>query len=180
MNTLLTADLHFDHENIMKFCPENRGRFKDVDHMNEFMVNEWNNAVCPEDTVYILGDVSFGKTTKAIQILQRMNGSKILIKGNHDHKTLKSLEFFQCFESVHDYLEIRYEGHNIVLFHYPIIEWNRMHRGSIHFFGHVHGDKTGLEPYRARDVGYDATGKVVWRMEDAIKDALKGEIREHH
>jgi hypothetical protein len=55
-----------------------------------------------------------------------------------------------------------------------------MHRGSVHFYGHVHGDKTGLEKYRARDAGFDATGKVVSSLDDMIVDALKGEIKPHH
>jgi hypothetical protein len=55
-----------------------------------------------------------------------------------------------------------------------------MHRGSIHFHGHLHGNPSNLEKYRARDVGYDATGKIVTLMEDAIASALRGEIRSHH
>jgi hypothetical protein len=55
-----------------------------------------------------------------------------------------------------------------------------MHRGSVHFHGHLHGNTSGMEKYRCRDAGCDATGQVVWLMEDAIKDALKGEVKGHH
>ena len=55
-----------------------------------------------------------------------------------------------------------------------------MHHGSVHFHGHVHGDVTGLEKYRARDAGFDATGNVVTLMDDLVNDALKGEVRGHH
>ena len=55
-----------------------------------------------------------------------------------------------------------------------------MQHGSIQFYGHVHGGKTGLEQYRARDVAMDATGRIVSRLDDMIRDALKGEIRAHH
>jgi hypothetical protein len=66
------------------------------------------------------------------------------------------------------------------MFHYPIHEWDQMHRGAVHFYGHVHGGHTGLERYRARDVAFDATGCVVSNFDYMITDALKGEIRAHH
>jgi hypothetical protein len=68
----------------------------------------------------------------------------------------------------------------VILFHYPIWEWDQMHRGSVQFFGHVHGGPNGLEKYRARDVGFDATGRVVSDLDEMIADALRGEIRKHH
>lgn len=180
MKTYVTSDLHFGHSNIMKFCPENRGHYEDAEHMNESMVQEWNSIVEPGDTVYILGDVAFMQATKAAHLLKRLNGNKILVRGNHDNKTLKDPQFCGCFESIHDYLEVRYDGTMIVMFHYPIAEWNRMHHGTVHFYGHLHGNPSGLESYRARDVGFDATGKIVWLIEDAIADAMKGEIKSHH
>ena len=164
----------------MKFCPETRSHYSDVDHMNETMVNEWNSIVEPEDKVYILGDVAFMQATKAAHLLKRLNGTKVLVKGNHDSKTVKDPQFVDCFESVHDYLEIKYDGNHIVMFHYPIAEWNRMHHGAVHFHGHLHGNPSGLEKYRARDAGYDATGMIVWPIEDAIADAMQGEIKSHH
>jgi hypothetical protein len=66
------------------------------------------------------------------------------------------------------------------MMHYPIAEWDRMHRGSLHFHGHLHGNHSGLEKFRARDAGFDATGNVVTLMEDLISSALKGEIKGHH
>jgi calcineurin-like phosphoesterase family protein len=62
----------------------------------------------------------------------------------------------------------------------PILEWDQMHRGAVHLFGHVHGKTSGLEQFRARDVGMDATGMIAVSMEDIIKDAMKGEIKSHH
>jgi calcineurin-like phosphoesterase family protein len=57
MKTWVTSDLHWGHQNIMKFCPESRARFKnDLAYMNEAMVQEWNELIAPEDLVYILGE----------------------------------------------------------------------------------------------------------------------------
>jgi len=180
MKTYITSDLHFGHANIQKFCPETRSRFADVEHMNEQMIKEWNEIVTPEDTVYILGDVAFLPAPKAIAIMQRLNGAKILVEGNHDRKLLNDPVFRACFKEVHKYLDIVYNGTRVCMFHFPIWEWDQMHRGAVHFYGHVHGKKTGMEKYRARDVAFDATGKVVVSMDEMVADALRGEIKSHH
>jgi calcineurin-like phosphoesterase family protein len=148
--------------------------------MREDMIRIWNDNVGPDDLTYILGDVAFLPAAEAVKIMRRLNGRKILVEGNHDRKMLNDPVFRSCFEEVHKYLWITYEGTQVIMFHFPILEWDQMHRGAVHFYGHVHGKPTGLEQYRARDVAYDATGQVVWLMEDAIADALKGEIKGHH
>ena len=181
MKTYLTADLHFGHKNIMKFCPVTRARFKDdVDYMTEAMIKEWNDIVEPVDTVYILGDVAFTNGYDAALIMMRLNGRKILIEGNHDRKTLMDVNFRNQFAEVHNYFTTTYNGHFITMFHYPIAEWDRMHRGALHFHGHLHGGTSGLEEFRAVDVGMDATGFIVIEMEDAIAKAVKGKIKGHH
>ena len=127
MTDFVTADLHFSHTNIIKFCPVTRYGMKDADHMNSILVAEWNRDVQPEDTVYILGDVAFGRVERATAILQGLNGRKILIAGNHDHKNLRDPAFRACFDEVHPYYEMTYNGTFVVMFHYPIHEWNQMH-----------------------------------------------------
>ena len=180
MKTWITSDLHFGHTNIMKFCPNTRGHYKDVIHMNEDLITQWNANVSPMDRVYILGDVSFQNPQLAAETVARLNGTKVLVKGNHDRKNLKDPLFAAQFSEIHDYLELNYNGNYIVMMHYPIAEWDRMHRGSLHFHGHLHGNKSGLEHFRARDAAFDATGNVVTLMEDLIADALKGQIKGHH
>lgn len=179
MNTWVTSDLHFGHTNIMNFCAETRP-YNDVKHMNESMVLDWNAQVQPDDTVYILGDLAFMPAAEAVKLFNRLNGNKILVEGNHDRKILKDPVFRKCFVEIHSYLEVRYDGTLVVMFHYPIAEWNQCHRGAVHFHGHLHGNPSGIEQYRALDVGMDATGKVVLRMEDAIQQAMRGKIRGHH
>ena len=112
--------------------------------------------------------------------MSRCNGTKILVEGNHDRKTLQDPVFRNCFKEVHKYLDINYNGTKVVMFHYPICEWDQMHRGSVHFHGHLHGGTSGMEKFRCRDMGMDATFQIAITMEDAIKDALKGEIKGHH
>lgn len=181
MKTWITSDLHFGHTNIMKFCPSTRGHFTDVDHMNAEMIRLWNESVQPEDLIYILGDVAFTNAERAAAILLSLNGNKILVQGNHDSKLVKDKRFRSCFIEIHDYLRLVYnKQHLIIMFHYPIYEWDQMHRGSIHFHGHLHGNPNGMPDSRALDVGFDATGKIVSGMDDMIALALKGSIRTHH
>ena len=181
MKTWITSDLHFGHTNIMKFCPISRAHYKgDVQYMTEKMIEEWNELIGDRDTVYILGDVAFCNAADATKIMRRLNGRKILVEGNHDRKILKDKTFHSCFAEVHTYLDINYNGTKVVMFHYPIAEWDQMHRGSVHLHGHLHGGKSGLEQYRCLDMGMDATGRIAVQMEVAIADALKGEIKSHH
>jgi len=180
MKTYITSDLHFSHANIKKFCPKTRERYPDVTQMDQMMIQEWNAIVTAEDTVYILGDVAFCGAQQAVAIMQRLNGNKILIEGNHDIKLLKDYSFRKCFKEVHQYLRLNYAGQLLIMCHYPFAEWDQMHRGAINFHGHLHGNTSGMEKYRSRDMGMDATGKIVVLMEDAIADALTGEIKSHH
>lgn len=180
MTKWITSDLHFGHANIMKFCPVTRYGFTDVSDMREKMIAEWNKDVKPEDEVFILGDFAFLPAKDAVEILRRLNGTKILIEGNHDRKLLNDPSFRREFKEVHQYLRYNHDGQIICMFHYPIAEFDQMHRGAIHFHGHLHGNPSGLEEYRVRDMGFDATGKVVTSLEDAIADAMKGKIKGHH
>lgn len=181
MRQFVTSDIHFGHKNIMTFCPVTRARFKgDVDYMNEQIISEWNATVGVDDHTYILGDVAFCPASKAAGFLRRMNGFKTLIVGNHDVKLIKDPEFRGVFKEIRDYMSISHEGTKVTMFHYPIAEWDQMHRGAVHLHGHLHGGKSGLEGSRALDVGMDATGRVVVSLDEMVSRALRGEIRSHH
>jgi calcineurin-like phosphoesterase family protein len=152
----------------MKFCPSTRGHYNDVDQMREDMITKWNDIVQSEDIVYMLGDIAFLPSSEAVKIMNRLNGKKILIAGNHDRKLLKDPVFRRCFEEIHTYLEITYEKTPIVMFHYPIFDHNGAHRGSIMLHGHRHGNPHNI-PGKIMDVGFDSTGNIVTDLEDIIK-----------
>jgi calcineurin-like phosphoesterase family protein len=120
-----------------------------------------------------LGDVCFGSVTNAISVLQQLNGSKILIAGNHDHHNIKKPAFAECFTEIHTYLSIMYNNQKIVMFHFPIIEWDQVYRGSIHLYGHLHGTPVAMVHSRAMDVGMDATGNVVSELDEIVETLLK-------
>ena len=126
------ADWHYDHKNILAY--DNRP-FKNVEEMNAELIKRWNNAVSNEDIVYILGDMFWCKLTKASVVLDKLNGKKILIKGNHDRC---DKQFVSKFEKVVDYLEIKDGDRHVVLCHYPIPCFKNHYYGWYHLYGHVH------------------------------------------
>lgn len=81
----ITSDHHMFHNNIIKYC--NRP-FTTVDEMHQFGIKEWNSVVDPDAIVVHLGDYICGGTKEQItEITQQLNGTKILILGNHDRKS---------------------------------------------------------------------------------------------
>lgn len=179
MNTFIGSDFHWGHTNILKYNATTRP-YNDVHHMNESMVLEWNTIVSPDDKVYMLGDISFMSVDKTVEYLKRCNGTKILVAGNHDHKLLKHDNFRECFEEIHNYLEVNYNGTSIVMCHFPFAAWNKSHKGGINLHGHLHGSPSGMSHLRSRDVGMDATGKILTKLDDMVADALTGEISLYH
>lgn len=112
----LTSDTHFNHEKIIEFC---RSEFKDTNEMNEHIIKVWNEIIQPDDTVFHLGDFAFKTGQKKDQvkaIVERLNGKKTLILGNHDN--LKHIKDF-AFDRILDTLEITHEGVTFKLAHFP-------------------------------------------------------------
>ena len=96
-NVFFTSDLHFGHKNIIRF--DNRPFFS-VEEMDKTLIENWNRKVSEDDTVYILGDISWYNDEKTTEIFAGLNGHKILIKGNHDrvHGKVRKV-----FEEITDY-----------------------------------------------------------------------------
>lgn len=81
MDTYFTSDLHFGHENIIKYCER---PFNSVEHMNEVLIANWNAIVNPTDEVWVLGDLAMGRIDETLPLVARLNGHLILLTGNHD------------------------------------------------------------------------------------------------
>ena len=130
-----TADTHFYHANIINIC---KRPFADVEQMNVALIQNWNSCVNYDDEIYILGDFMFKDGIKANNLLQRLNGKKYLIKGNHDRFIEEETFIKSNFEWIKDYYVLNYQRTKIVLFHYPIVEWDGYFKDTIHLHGHVH------------------------------------------
>lgn len=128
-----TADLHFGHENVIKY--DNRP-FNSVDHMNKDMVRRWNDKVRNTDEVYILGDFSLHDTKLAREISKQLHGKKYLIKGNHDEPEMKDI-----FDGMWDYKRIKDNKRTVILSHYFIPSYEGANNGNIMLHGHSHNTR---------------------------------------
>ncbi len=152
------SDQHHGHQSAIH---HNHRPFRDLDHMDHALVDEWNSRVGKQDLAFILGDFSFYKPEKTTEIVHAMNGHKILVKGNHDHtKALSKVQGFQRILSYHEHkLDVGGgETVRIVMSHFPFLSWNQMHRGAYHLHGHSHGNlmvPPQLQNARMLDVGVD-------------------------
>lgn len=132
-NIFLISDTHFGHTNMYDFLHSDglrvRREFKNVEDGDEAMVENWNRVVGVKDKVYHLGDVYINR--KARFILDRLNGDKILIKGNHDIFQLKDyVPFFRDIRATH-VLD------RAILTHIPIHP-DTIERFKLNIHGHLH------------------------------------------
>jgi len=137
----LIGDLHLDHTNIIKYC--NRP-FSSVDEMNDTMVQRWNDTVGVEDTVYYLGDIAYGRGSRdGSWWWQKLNGKKILIKGNHDRK-----ENIRGITPVHRWYIVELGGIQFLLVHSP--EYDKPEWGGWLIHGHHHNNNLDKYPLVSR------------------------------
>lgn len=85
MNRFHISDTHFYHTNIIRFCER---PFSATQEMNEYMIAQWNERVKPGDIVMHYGDLATPRSKDATNLLGRLNGHIILVRGNHDKLSL--------------------------------------------------------------------------------------------
>jgi len=107
--------------------------------MNNTLIQNWNSCVKNKDEIYILGDFIYkGSGAEANAILKKLNGKKYLIRGNHDIFIEDKSFNKNSFIWIKDYHVLNYKKTEMILFHYPIFEWEDYFKNSIHLYGHVH------------------------------------------
>lgn len=168
--TFFTADLHFFHKNIAKFCPHTRPQISDVNELNEYMIALWNNTVGVDDEVYNLGDLTFSCNLRDnLKVLSRLNGRHHLIFGNHDEFVADNLKVFltskkhdgnPVLSSAQSYLKLKLADKTLILFHYPMSEWEGCHQGYYHLHGHIH-ERMADVGGRILNVGFDLHGRLL-------------------
>ena len=129
------SDLHLEHANVIRF---DKRPFFNTKEMGEEIIKRWNARVKPGDSVYILGDFCMSKNEDDwFYYLNKLNGKKFLIKGNHDIRMSGKLK--SKFSQICDYKEISDCGKRIVMCHYPIITYRADYKENTYmFYGHVH------------------------------------------
>lgn len=139
--TFLLADPHYGHAGVCRFTRADGVTklrpWSDPEEMNEELIRRHNSVVKPHDRVYMLGDIVINR--RYLPILGRLNGRKVLIKGNHDIFKLKDYaEYFDDIRGSH-------KLDNFILSHIPIHPESlaRWTEGNIH--GHLHSNRVMLD-----------------------------------
>ena len=173
-----TADLHADHTKIVEIYNRpiniNKNDLIGIGEHNisnpsyKRLVNEANNNwiikdvinkyVKKTDDLYILGDVTMSNKKNADKFIDRLNGNKHLISGNHD----KNIKHSTRFSEITQIKDFRFKRDNIditiILCHYNMLSWNKRIHGSWHLFGHTHCRPIEGQAIMSFDVGIDRIG----------------------
>jgi calcineurin-like phosphoesterase family protein len=158
-SVFLTSDTHFGHAGVCRFT-EADGVTKirpwtDPDEMDEEMIKRWNDRVRPNDKVYHLGDVVINR--KSLSTLHRLNGDKVLIRGNHD--IFRDDDYRRYFRELRAY----HVMNGMILSHIPLHEAS-LGRFGVNIHGHLHSNRVK----KAR--GIDATtGKTLYSDENDVR-----------
>jgi calcineurin-like phosphoesterase family protein len=134
-NVFLVSDTHFGHAGVCRFLRDDGTKLRpwdDPDEMDEAMIERWNAVVRPNDKVYHLGDVVINR--KALKTLHRLNGDKVLIKGNHDIFRLE--EYTEHFRDIRGYHVLN----GMIMSHIPVHE-ESIARFGVNIHGHLHSNR---------------------------------------
>ena len=167
----LVSDTHFGHKGVCHFTRSDGVTklrpFDNPDEMDEFMVKAWNERVGPKDKVYHLGDVVINRT--ALPTLARLNGDKVLIRGNHD--IFPDVEYREYFRELRAYHVV--EG--MIFSHIPIHE-ESLGRFGVNVHGHLHANrvmKDGKIDVRYHSVCVETTDFAPILFEDVKKRIIE-------
>lgn len=149
-----TSDLHLGHDNIIGYC--NRP-FRDSRHMNQVLIDNWNDTVAADDEVYFLGDWCMGDEDAGIEIARQLNGTIWFVPGNHDKcwtgffRKKKDPEMWREWEK--KYLDVGFQlihggGTMIVELHKKLIQ-----KVNMCHFPYMEHDNRRFEGYRLEDKG---------------------------
>lgn len=177
-----TSDTHFCHDR--GFVYEPRG-FKNIEEMNAAIVERWNSVVKPEDTVYHLGDAMLNDNALGSELLEKLNGHIIMIRGNHDtnnrllvYESLKNVDACGKWADL-----IKCGKYTFYLSHFPTNTSNlekdaHLSQHIINLYGHTH-QKTNFYsdiPYMYH-VGMDSHNCYPVSVDQIIED-IKAKIEE--
>ena len=151
----LYSDPHFGHAGVCRFLrADGVTKLRPWDNpadMDEELIKRYNERVRSNDKCYFLGDVVINR--KALKTLARLNGDKVLIRGNHD--IFRDDEYREYFRELRAY----HVMNGMILSHIPVHEAS-LGRFGVNIHGHLHANRVR----KAR--GVDAkTGTVLYGTE---------------
>jgi len=154
-SVFLVSDTHLGHQGVCRFMRSDGVTklrpWDTAEEMDEAMVKAWNERVKPTDKVYHCGDAVINR--RALKTLGRLNGDKVLIRGNHD--IFRDDEYREYFRELRAY----HVMNGLILSHIPVHE-SSLGRFGCNIHGHLHANRV----MKAR--GVDAkTGEVLYGNE---------------
>ena len=157
-SVFLVSDTHFGHSGVCRFTRNDGSKLRpwtDPDEMDEAMINAWNERVKPTDKVYHLGDVVINR--KAMKTLARLNGDKVLIRGNHD--IFRDDEYREYFRELRAY----HVMNGMILSHIPVHS-DSLGRFGVNIHGHLHSNRV------KKPRGVDAkTGEILYSDQNDVR-----------
>lgn len=136
-----TSDWHIKHKKILRLA--NRP-FRTLDEMHHEILRRYNAVVSDEDICYFLGDLFVaprdGKPHGEEAFLDRLNGRKVLILGNHDDEWIKYVDLSKYFEQVSQRMDVMDSGQAVTLCHYPLADAAALRKGGFMIHGHLHNN----------------------------------------
>lgn len=137
-----SSDHHFGHNNIIRYSDR---PFPDTNLMRDCMIGNHNKVISNEDTWICVGDFAFLHDDVANEILNQLNGFKILIIGNHDiyRRKVKNLNF----DAIYPCLDMTIWDIPMFISHYP---FHNIPTGWLNIHGHehiTHREATGNQFY---------------------------------
>jgi len=156
-NAYFTADTHFGHAKIIKYCAR---PYDNVWEMNLSLINRWNLVVQPDDIVYHIGDFAFLPERQMRDVIECLNGRKILIRGNHD----KSENMMRGigFDEVYNFLQRHVDDQHIYMTHNPVdLNDSATPKSDLYLCGHIH---TAWKSFKSPDKIVNNVGVDVWNF----------------
>lgn len=181
-----TSDTHFGHSKIIDYC---KRPFSSIEEHDKTLIQNWNNVVGQDDTVFHLGDFAYGNSQFISNIIKQLNGNIILIKGNHDLRNMNPT-LYNIFSDVVYQARILIDKQTVYLNHFPFLCFDHgdinlyKDNYSIQLFGHVHsGPLTSSEDVNRLntlfptqyDVGVDNNNYTPISWTD-VKNKIKQQI----
>jgi calcineurin-like phosphoesterase family protein len=171
-----TSDLHLNHENIIRYCHR---PFLNLEEMDKTLIDNFNATVSNDDTCYILGDFCLGDNADvASNFMNQLNGTKYLIRGNHDTDSKMNRYVENCKNLTvagYVYMLKADNKHNFYVSHYPALVSNTTDGQYKKFLWNLHGhlhSKTAIwnSEIACYDVGVDAHNYKPVSLEEIISD----------
>lgn len=159
------TDTHMNHEAMIS-------RSQRPKNFSALIAKNWKNMVSNKDTVIHLGDVAWDD--KGMERILRLPGKKILLRGNHDHKTFQ--EYVDMgWDFAAESITLKFDRMTVLFSHAPM--WN--HQMSINIHGHFHDLHREDFTHLYLPLSLESMGYMPIALDDEFISTLSSWTRRH-